>query len=79
MSLFKLKRKFAPFIITILSWGGLRGGLAIALALSLPLSNQRSLILAMTYGVVAFSVIIQGITIKPIVKLSKLKHEALKK
>jgi CPA1 family monovalent cation:H+ antiporter len=75
MSLFKLKKKFAPFIITILSWGGLRGGLAIALALSLPLGENRNLILAMTYGVVAFAVIVQGLTIKPIVKLSKLKYK----
>jgi len=73
MSLFKLKRRFAPHIISILSWGGLRGGLAIALALSLPMSSQRGLILTMTYGVVAFSVIVQGISIKRLVKLSNNK------
>ncbi len=50
--------------INILTWGGLRGGLAVALALSLPITPQRSLIMAMTYAIVAFAVIVQGLTIK---------------
>ena len=71
ISLFKLKKKYAPYLVTILTWGGLRGGLAVALALSIPPSEQRNLILTMTYGVVAFSVIVQGITVKPLVRLAK--------
>lgn len=71
MAFFKLRRKYCPYMITILVWGGLRGGLAVALALSLPPGNYRQLILAMTYAVVAFAVIVQGITTKPLVSLSK--------
>jgi len=44
-------------------WGGLRGGLALALALSLPDSPQKATIVNMTYVVVAFSILVQGSTI----------------
>lgn len=47
----------------VLTWGGLRGGLAIALALSLPNDPYRSLLLAVTYIVVIFSIVAQGLTI----------------
>ena len=50
--------------IKIFTWGGLRGGIAVALALSLPKSPQRSLILLSTYMVVVFSIIVQGLTIR---------------
>lgn len=50
-------------LAAILTWGGLRGGLAIALALTLPVSSQRDIILALTYAVVVFSILIQGSTI----------------
>jgi CPA1 family monovalent cation:H+ antiporter len=49
-----------------MTWGGLRGGIAVALALSFPLGQERNLILAMTYIMVAFSIIIQSLTIKHI-------------
>lgn len=71
MKLLQLTRTPEPFTITILTWGGLRGGLAVALALSLPSSSYRDLILLMTFAVVAFAIIIQGITIKPLAKLAK--------
>lgn len=54
---------FSPRSIRILTWGGLRGGLSIAMALTLPDSIYKDYILLMTYAVVVFSIIIQGITV----------------
>lgn len=48
----------------VLTWGGLRGGISVALALSVPPGPQRDLILALTYAVVVFSILGQGLTIK---------------
>lgn len=70
MSLFKMQRQYTPFVITILTWGGLRGGLALAMALSLPEGPYRNHILIFTYCIVLFSVIVQGTTCKSLVKLS---------
>lgn len=53
---------------SILVWGGLRGGLAVAMALSLPQGPQRDLIVAITYGVVCFSILVQGTTIRGLVR-----------
>ena len=50
-------------LTNLLTWAGLRGGLAIAMALSLPAGSEKNLILQMTYGVVAFSIIVQGLTV----------------
>ena len=47
--------------------GGLRGGISVALALSLPSGSERELVLAMTYVLVVFSILVQGLTIKRVV------------
>ena len=52
----------------VLAWGGLRGGISVALALSLPLGSEREVILALTYCVVVFSILVQGLTIGRVVK-----------
>ena len=60
----------------VLFWGGLRGALALALALSLDNSfPDRSRVLDLTFGVVVFSILVQALTIKPLVKILGLAPE----
>jgi len=47
----------------VLTWGGLRGGISVALALSLPLGPARDTVVGLTYCVVAFSILVQGLSI----------------
>ena len=54
--------------IRILTWGGLRGGISVALALALPESDIKTLILAATYAVVVFTIVIQGLSLAPLVR-----------
>lgn len=58
-------REFSEGIVPIMTWGGLKGGISVALALSLPDSEWKPLILTVTYIVVLFSIIVQGLTVAP--------------
>ena len=63
VTVLKRFRKFSPGAVNILTWGGLRGGISVALALSLPDGDVRNFLLLVTYCIVMFSIIIQGLTI----------------
>ena len=64
-------RTFSPNVIKILTWGGLRGGISVAMALSLPPGRHRDIILTITYAVVVFSIIVQGLTVGRLVGPAK--------
>ena len=71
-------RTYNPYTLKIMTWGGLRGGLALAMALSIPSKTAfagdidvKDIILVMTYAVVMFSILVQGSTIEPSIRKSK--------
>lgn len=66
--LFRKKLDFIPKTGLLMTWGGIRGGISIALALSLEPIMERELFLTVTYVIVVFSIIIQGLSIGPLVK-----------
>jgi CPA1 family monovalent cation:H+ antiporter len=74
LALMKRKIDMGPLALPTLVWGGLRGGISVALALSLPESPIRSAILAATYTVVLFAVIVQGASISKLI--ARIKQRA---
>ena len=68
LTLLGLRREYTKGAIPVLTWGGLRGGISVALALSLPAGTERDILLAVTYAVVIFSIVVQGLTVRALVE-----------
>lgn len=67
-SALRLRRRFTPGALPIMVWGGLRGGISVALVLSLPDFPNKDLLLTATYVVVIFSIVVQGLSIRPLAR-----------
>jgi CPA1 family monovalent cation:H+ antiporter len=85
--IFNRFRDYNPYSVVILTWGGLRGGLALAMAMAIPGGimvipdkeiDVREIILVMTYSTVFFSILVQGSTITPLINKAKAWQEKQK-
>tara|TARA_R110001583_G_scaffold66935_1_gene191856 strand:+ start:1348 stop:2628 length:1281 start_codon:yes stop_codon:yes gene_type:complete len=85
--IFNQFRDYNPYSVVILTWGGLRGGLALAMAMAIPSGimvipekniDVREIILVMTYSTVFFSILVQGSTITPLINKAKAWQEKQK-
>lgn len=72
--LYAKKLDFVPRTNLIMTWGGLRGGISIALALTLTQDMERELFLVMTYIIVVFSILVQGLTVGNLIKKNTMKN-----
>ena len=68
ITILKFREQFTTGAIPVLTWGGLRGGISVALALALPPTPEKQIILAVTYVVVVFSIVVQGLTVERVVR-----------
>jgi CPA1 family monovalent cation:H+ antiporter len=84
---FRRFREYNPYSVVILTWGGLRGGLALAMAMAIPAGvmiipskqiDVREIILVMTYSAVFFSILVQGSSITPLINKAKAWQEKQK-
>lgn len=73
-----LRREFPPYVIAMMTWGGLRGAISIALALSVPAGTHRDAIIMATYGVVLFSIVVQGLTLSRVLRRAKADGKAVR-
>ncbi len=64
VSAMSIRGRFVRGVIPLLTWSGLRGGISVAMVLSLPRFPARDLLLACTYAVVVFSILVQGLTVR---------------
>lgn len=69
------RTRFSPQTVKVLVWGGIRGGVSIALALSIPKNENSTIVLSITYCVVVFSIIVQGLTIAKVANPKKIAKE----
>ena len=69
------KYRFSPQTVKVLVWGGIRGGVSIALALSIPVNEYSQIIISITYCVVVFSIVVQGLTIAKVANPKKIATE----
>ncbi len=68
LSVKRMREAFTPGAVPVLTWGGVRGGISVALALSIPHNTFREEIIVATYAVVIFSILVQGLTLPSLIR-----------